>query len=242
MDKYFVKEDGTKWRMSPLSLDEYCNLIGYTLPSGGYTYLEFLEANNWIDMEFLSAHDRKTGHMEIWDGDALLHWVDGEWQAEYPHKAGFPQDDEFSLMQGDFGDCANLDIFYSSQYVQNEEQKTGVKEPGLHFDTTANFLLEKVPILEKSMVGNIYLGEQLVQTFIDNNPVTFTEVGKPYCKVKKMTINYITAEVKTEWTSPVDLSEVKLLVSYEYNLECGPEPKYKPYKKPVKNEVKIEEE
>ena len=73
-------------------------------------------------------------------------------------KAGFPGDDVNSLQQLADG-TANLDVFYSHQFVQNES----------HTDaggTTTAFTVEHIPVIAGTMTGTVYAGAVVVNTFI----------------------------------------------------------------------------
>ena len=92
------------------------------------------------------------------------------------NNVGYPYDDANSLMQRSDG-SPNLDIFYSSQFVQNETTST---DDGT--DTSAMYApVEHTPILAGSVTGTVYDGTQAVQTFTvaENGTFNFTKSRQP---------------------------------------------------------------
>jgi len=130
------------------------------------------------------------------------------------NNGGFPGDDANSLMQKADG-TANLDIFYSHQFVQNERL---VDAGG---DTTSNFTLERGPILAGTITGTIYDGATAVYTFNFSAGGTFnkTEIGSPSPTVTTGTIDLTSGELTLTWASDPGANSV--VMSYESNLECN---------------------
>jgi len=77
------------------------------------------------------------------------------------NNGGFPGDDVNSLQQLASGD-ANLDIFYSSQFVQNESTATlaRVASSSMNFGN-----LEHTPVLAGTVTGTVYYNGAAAQTF-----------------------------------------------------------------------------
>ena len=134
------------------------------------------------------------------------------------NNAGFPGDDKNSLMQDAAGN-ANLDMFYSSQFIQNE---TTSSDDGA--DTTSVFSpLEHTPILAGTMTGTIYVGTTAVQTFTMPESGTcssFSNVnGVPSPAVTSATLNATTGALQLVWNGAPSTNSV--VVNYEYNMECN---------------------
>jgi len=131
--------------------------------------------------------------------------------------AGFPSDDATSLQQLASGD-ANLEIFYTHQFVQNETTSTDAGG-----DVTSTFApLEHTPILAGTLTGTIYDGTVAVQTFVVNEAGTFTlaNVGSaPSPAVTGGSIDLVTGEMTLTWDA--DPGANHAVVSYEYNMECN---------------------
>jgi hypothetical protein len=102
------------------------------------------------------------------------------------NNAGYPGDDANTLMQQADG-TANLDIWYSHQFVQNEV--TSTDNGG---DTSATYApLEKTPILAGTVTGTVYDGSTAVQTFVVSSAgtFTFTSIGSPSITVTAGSLN-----------------------------------------------------
>lgn len=130
------------------------------------------------------------------------------------NKSGFPADDVNSLQQLASGD-ANLSVYYSHQFVENESSPTDAG------GTSTSFTLEHTPVLAGTVTGTIYDGNTAVQTFVvsENGSFTFTDIGTPAAKVTSATLNLTTGEVALTWNS--DPGANHAVVSYEYNMECN---------------------
>jgi hypothetical protein len=148
---------------------------------------------------------------------------------EYPREPApqqYPKDDEFSIQQGDHGGNANLSIWYSSQFVQNENSKVipmPFNDIKLEKNQTYHWL-EYTPVMAGTLVGTISYNEEVVQTFAmqsDGSVIFQPPVdakGPPKNFVTKLTLNCNTGEIYMTWNKeprqPIDL-----VVSYEYNME-----------------------
>lgn len=132
------------------------------------------------------------------------------------NNAGFPADDVNSLMQLADG-TANLDIFYSSQFIENETTST---DPGVVV-TSVYAPLEHTPLLAGTLTGTVFDGGVAVQTFtVDvNGNFTFTLLGAFATFAVSGTINLDTGEVTVTWNAPAGPNN--LVVNYEYNMECN---------------------
>jgi hypothetical protein len=132
---------------------------------------------------------------------------------------GFPGDDANSLMQLADG-TANLDIFYSSQFVQNEVSST---DAGLGMVTTYA-PLEHTPILAGTVTGTLYVGAVAVQTFVvtAGGSVNFVDIGAPAIKGQTAgsMLDLTTGELKIAWNGGTP-GVNHAVVSYEYNMECN---------------------
>ena len=130
--------------------------------------------------------------------------------------SGYPSDDSTSMGQLASGD-ANLEIYYSHQFVQNETSST---DPG--GDTSAVYApLEHTPILAGTMMGTVYDGSTAVQTFVvaESGTFSFTDIGAPTYYATSGTLDVVTGEVTLTWSGDPGANHV--VVSYEYNLECN---------------------
>lgn len=130
------------------------------------------------------------------------------------NNGGFPGDDVNSLQQLADG-TANLSIYYSSQFVQNENHT----DTGL--TTTTSFVLEHTPVLAGTITGSIYDGGTMVQTFSVNSAgtFTFTTVDGSLQLVTSATIDLATGLMTLEWNGAPGINNVT--TSYEYNMECN---------------------
>jgi hypothetical protein len=144
--------------------------------------------------------------------------------------AGFPGDDQYTLMQRASGD-ANLDIWYSSQVIS---QETTSSDPGTA--PTVKFApLEKTPILPGTVNGTVYCGGSALATFVvPQNPSSAWSItsvnGTATQKLYSGTLNVTTGEMTlnfTTTTTPTTLwapgAVVYAIVNYEYNMECQPD-------------------
>jgi len=132
------------------------------------------------------------------------------------NNSGYPGDDANSLMQVASGD-ANLDIFYSHSFVQNESTNTDIGD-----DTVSEYApLEHTPILPGTVTGTIYDGAVASYTFSigENGNAILTAVGAPAVAVNDVTLNVTTGQLVVNWAAAP--GENHVAVSYEYNMECN---------------------
>jgi hypothetical protein len=133
------------------------------------------------------------------------------------NKVGFPGDDANSLQQLADG-TANLDVFYSHQFVQNE----------VHASVSGNVTsatLEHVPVVAGTVTGTVYDGVTVVQTFVvpaNSSSLSLTNVdvsGGAY--VASGTLSLADGALALTWTGSSGGS--KVVISYEYNMENNPD-------------------
>jgi len=126
---------------------------------------------------------------------------------------GFPGDDALSLQQLASGD-ANLDIWFTHQFVQNETQSNAGG------GTSLTYTLEKTPVLAGTITGTITDGATDIQTFVvdENGAFTFTSIGAPATLVTAGAIDLVTGVMTLTWNA--DPGSNSITVNYEYNLEC----------------------
>lgn len=130
--------------------------------------------------------------------------------------SGFPTDDATSLMQRASGD-ANLDVYYTHQFIQNETSSTDAGG-----DTTSVYSpVEHTPVLAGTMTGTVYDGSTAIQTFVVSEAGTFsfTDIGSPSPKATSGTLDVVTGEVTLTWGSDPGANHV--VFNYEYNMECN---------------------
>ena len=131
-------------------------------------------------------------------------------------QAGFPTDDALSLQQLSTG-IPNLDIWYSHQYVSNE---TLTNAGG---STSATYQIERQPILAGTLVGSVYEGVTLVNTFsvASTGVFTFTTVGSPTNYATAGSVNVTSGLLTLTWNNAPTANSV--VISYEQNLEGQPD-------------------
>jgi hypothetical protein len=141
------------------------------------------------------------------------------------NNGGFPGDDANTLMQLADG-TANLDIFYTHQFVQNESTNV---DAGLS-TVSAYSPLEHTPVLAGTVTGTVYVASTAVQTFVisSGGTFTFTAIGSPATYVNcggsasgtatSASLNLTTGEVV--WTWNLAAAANHAVLSYEYNMEC----------------------
>lgn len=137
-------------------------------------------------------------------------------------QSGYPSDDSVSLQQLASGD-ANLDIYYSHQFIQNETSST---DPGGGSNWVSTYApLEHTPVLAGTVTGTLYSASVAVQTFIvsQSGTFTFTDIGTPTIKgiSAGSSIDLVTGEVTIQWNGGGDPTTNYMVVSYEYNMECN---------------------
>lgn len=133
------------------------------------------------------------------------------------NNAGFPGDDPYTLMQGADG-TAQLDPWFTSQYIQNETSSTDAGAI-----TTAVYApLEHTPVLAGTVTGTVYDGSSAIQTFTVSAGGTFSFtdlVSGLSVKATGGTINNNTGEITLTWNSAPGSNNI--ITSYEYNMECN---------------------
>jgi len=135
------------------------------------------------------------------------------------NNGGFPGDDANSLMQRASGD-ANLDIFYSSQFIQNETTSTDIGD-----DATSVFApLEHTPILGGTITGTVFSASTAIQTFTvsEAGVFTFSDIGSPSPKCLRAgsSLNLTTGELVLAWNGTPSANNY-CTINYEYNMECN---------------------
>lgn len=133
------------------------------------------------------------------------------------NNGGYPGDDSSSMQQRASGD-GNVDIYYTSQFIQNEATTTDAGG-----DTTSVYAgFEHTPVLAGTIAGTIYDGSTAIQTFVVSEGGTFTFAnvsGSPSPSVTDGSIDLVTGEMTLTWSA--DPGENHAVVSYEYNMECN---------------------
>jgi len=130
------------------------------------------------------------------------------------NNGGFPGDDANSLQQLADG-TGNLDIYYSSQFVQNESHTdAGVT-------TNFTFVAEHTPMLSGTMTGTIFDGGVAIQTFNFDTSGNFnaTDIGTPTDKATNGSIDNSTGLITFTMNNALGASSVVL--NYQYNMECN---------------------
>ena len=134
------------------------------------------------------------------------------------NNGGFPGDDANTLMQTADG-TANLDPFYTHQFVQNETSTTDAGSGTL--STYAP--LEHTPVLAGTVTGTVYVGSTAIQTFVVSagGTFTFTNINSPsvYAQASGSVLNNNTGELSLSWTGGTPGAN-HVVISYEYNMEC----------------------
>ena len=138
------------------------------------------------------------------------------------NSVGYPTDDANTLMQRASGD-ANLDIYYSHQFVQGEPSAV----LPLAAAGTLNFgVLEHVPVISGTLTGTVFAGTIAAATvpaatFVVDSSGNFTPspLNTTQVTLSGGSLNTTTGEVSLSFTG-VTSGVVKVVWNYEYNLEC----------------------
>jgi hypothetical protein len=132
--------------------------------------------------------------------------------------SGYPTDDAVSLQQLASGD-ANLDIYYTHQFVQNETSSTSAGADASN--KTYYAPLEHTPVLAGTLTGTVYDGTVAVATFVVSSAGTCTptDIGSPSPAVTDVDLDTNTGEVVVTWNG--DPSANHIVCSYEYNMEAN---------------------
>ena len=137
------------------------------------------------------------------------------------NNGGFPGDDANSLQQLASGD-GNVNIWYTSQYVENEPGQSSAG--GAAFAAGYQYApLEHTPILAGTVTGTVYDGAVAIQTFVCTQAgvFNFTDIGAPNPKAVPggSSLNLTTGVVTLVWNA--DPGANYFVISYEYNMECN---------------------
>lgn len=137
-------------------------------------------------------------------------------------QSGYPSDDAVSMQQLASGD-ANVDIYYTHQFVQNE---VGSSHPGGANNLVATYApLEHTPVLAGTLTGTVYDGATAIQTFVvsSSGTFTFTDIGAPAIKAQAAgsSVDLTTGEITVQWNGGGDPGDNHIVVSYEYNMEAN---------------------
>ena len=135
---------------------------------------------------------------------------------------GFPGDDANSLMQTADG-TANLNMWYSSQFIENEKTSFA---PTTGLAQTVTFApLEHTPVYPGTLTGTVYSSTgQAVATFSTADPsglMTFSNLGATtyIAATGAGQLNATTGEITVTTTLALDSGWI--VCSYEYNMECN---------------------
>lgn len=133
---------------------------------------------------------------------------------------GFPGDDANSLQQLASGD-ANLDVYYSSSFIQNETSST---DSGAA-TSVAYSPLKHTPVIAGSVAGTLYKDGTAIQTFTVSSGGTFTfsdigTVSGGKGQASGSSIDLTTGVVTISWTSAAS-ADTYFTINYEYNMECN---------------------
>jgi len=153
---------------------------------------------------------------------------------------GFPTDDEFSLMQGDPGACANLDHWYQHQYVEGEKHENMLSTK--LYKEYEYIITEYTPVLLGTIVGTITTDEGILCQFIVETSGKFVPCPKDsdgfetYFDLNKCSLNPTSGELRLKhnglWSVENKRKDYNLTLCYEYNCECSPyqnKPTYPPW-------------
>lgn len=191
--------------------------------------------------KWMTVNDDPKGGFPADDEVSMQQGCQGTANLDIYYAHQFAQDEEVladdpnSLMQwaGNPGD-GNLDVFYNhSPVVENEElQGAGWNAGIVGVSRYVPFMLEHTPLLKGTMTGTVYIDKTAVQTFCHRTSggVDFFPIGSPKLYAEKIEINEVTGEIGVVANELVEKNQVKLVVSYEYNLECQYDPKFKDWK------------
>lgn len=129
-------------------------------------------------------------------------------------KSGFPADDANSMQQLASGD-ANLSVYYSHQFVENETHEDAGGA------AVVNHTLEHTPVLAGTLTGTVYDGGVAIATFVidEAGAATMTDIGTPAVTADDAALNLTTGAL--DITFSADPGANSVVVSYEYNMECN---------------------
>jgi hypothetical protein len=137
------------------------------------------------------------------------------------NNGGFPGDDANSLQQLANGD-ANLSIFYSSQFIQNE---TSPVLPAAASAVVDYGSVEHTPVLAGTVTGTSYYNGVAVATFVvaSSGTFTFSLIGAPaaFPVATGSSLDLNTGNLKLAWNAGAGGANSYAVLSYEYNMECN---------------------
>ena len=139
---------------------------------------------------------------------------------------GFPGDDANSLMQTADG-TANLNMWYSSQFIENE--RTSLMPATGNPQTVTFAPLEHTPVYPGTLTGVVYNSSGAAQqTFSCNantSQLTFNALANSTITVTggaSSTLNATTGEITVTFAASSNVADgAYLTCSYEYNMECN---------------------
>jgi hypothetical protein len=108
-----------------------------------------------------------------------------------------------------------MDHFYPIQFVQNEKAcKVG---------KTLTYMLERTPIVSNTIAGTVYYKDLLIHTIFQVKDEWRIDIINP----EKICPRVISVELQNQtglmtfmWDQSINIENTKLVISYEYNLEC----------------------
>ena len=126
----------------------------------------------------------------------------------------YPTDDCLSIMQGS-GD-ANLDIYYSMQFVQNEEIVNTKK------GMSCVYKFEHTPVVPGTVCGWIHYDHKMIYNFCASvaGLLTFQKIGTEVPEIVSGTLDHKENEINIVWEKEVKAGQTLLVVCYEFSLEC----------------------
>ena len=136
------------------------------------------------------------------------------------NNGGYPGDDANSLMQTADG-TSNLNIWYSSQFVEGERSATFTAvTPGFVYAFSP---LEHTPVYPGTVTGQIYQNGALTQTLSCSEASVVTigsQIGGINCTGG--TLNATTGEISLTFAAdPTANAGLDVVFNYEYNMECN---------------------
>ena len=142
------------------------------------------------------------------------------WKSKKHHQT-FPSDDACALQQMASG-MANLDIWYSQQFVEKECNKDMLAHKEY-------IIFEHTPVIKGTIVGYIHVDDNLLCTFIINELGVFegypllSDDFETYFDAKSCSMNLTTGEMTLKkndiWAVDVKKKDYDVYMSYEYNME-----------------------
>jgi hypothetical protein len=124
----------------------------------------------------------------------------------------FPSDDANALQQVASGDYC---YYYGAEFHQNETLPAvagGVAVGKKHF-----FGPTKHTPTKGTLTGIVYYNNEAIQTFVFSGVgvCAITKIGKSNSFVVLMEISWQLGQIVSIWNNPVNMADIKLIVSYE---------------------------